>query len=515
MRRPHLICLGLVLLSAAVSAARADNSIPSVPISSTLNIDRPCRVTPNPSGDLKALTDIYYRGDWTGLQTAARSPLMTCNFADDSSAFPADAFTACPAPHSANRCPNVTRDFYFVVISTSDPTGNPAVVRFLVHDPRPADPYSMTLPGVGPEPSGGVHAFQVLLSATPGMTLSTTLGIVHQQNPLTADAIAAFKASLDPAIWVPLLKNGIPNAEAGPRDFLPAGVSQTSILASVQLLSLDRRSQVSVADSVAIPPYLTKDASENLVQRVAELAHSVNAGSEHYSAQAMQIASTLRTAAIVAAGDYAYECSPPGWTDQCWNDLNQAVATAFDQTCSTAGCQQDNDVAVVRGKMLAILKTPDPQTIAGTSTITNAPLTRFSLSAISTYVIGAKIQDDRIRVDLDGSTIAPAPLPRNLNLIALEIHAPFDPNQRKVSRAERWAGFVGVVISPNAGFGTGVSTVIVRTFTFNVGYAIMWVNTLKGDDKVGGAPADSDQPFKLRPEHAVFAGFGYRFKAGS
>lgn len=145
------------------------------------------------------------------------------------------------------------------------------------------------------------------------------------------------------------------------------------------------------------------------------------------------------------------------------------------------------------------------------ATYTNTPLSALTFSTLAGALVGTVNGPERMKVD--SGSYASDPLGRAVTMVTLMFHKPFDSTLSEMSRAERWAGYAGAVLTPAAGIGAGVSIGIIRGLSANVGYAWVWVPTSANGAPAGTAVPSDGKQLIHKMNHGLFVGGGYVFKA--
>jgi hypothetical protein len=185
--------------------------------------------------------------------------------------------------------------------------------------------------------------------------------------------------------------------------------------------------------------------------------------------------------------------------------------TGYDRFCAReepfCASSERDELVRVRFKQAATA----PKTVAATAstTLSVLPSQRLSFGLVSAYIAGASTSRDRVKVD--GGKLTADPLGRALNAVVLNIHRPFNPKAPSMEKSERWRGFAGGVVGPNLGVVLGGGYGFMRSLSMNVGYALLWIPTLRDDDVFGETPTDGKRPFDSGAAHTVFLGIGYKF----
>lgn len=144
------------------------------------------------------------------------------------------------------------------------------------------------------------------------------------------------------------------------------------------------------------------------------------------------------------------------------------------------------------------------------ATYANTPLSRLRFSTLAGGLVGKVRGPEKMKVD--SGSYASDPLGRAAIMAAVMFHRPFDSTVADMSKAERFAGFAGAVLSPAAGFGAGLSVGIIRGLSANVGYMWVWVPTSSNGAATGTAAVEGNQ-LSHKVNRGLFIGGGYVFKA--
>jgi hypothetical protein len=150
-------------------------------------------------------------------------------------------------------------------------------------------------------------------------------------------------------------------------------------------------------------------------------------------------------------------------------------------------------------------------------TFANAPWPRWSFGLVSAILLDRGYAADRVRLTDDGY-YADDPPENPLTAAILNFHpAAFDPDRARMSLAERFRLFAGVVLEPDMGICAGAGFGLLRGLSVNAGLALMGLQTPRDprDIVVNGRaktlPGDPDAPFRTAWMTVAFAGFGYSF----
>jgi hypothetical protein len=87
----------------------------------------------------------------------------------------------------------------------------------------------------------------------------------------------------------------------------------------------------------------------------------------------------------------------------------------------------------------------------------------------------------------------------------------FDPEAKPMMLSERIRPFAGVVATPDFGLGGGLSIGIWKGVGVNLGGAVLFVPSLRGDDEIGSVPSRPTEPFGVARATVWFFGVSYNF----
>ncbi|GEM_PF-6280313 len=155
--------------------------------------------------------------------------------------------------------------------------------------------------------------------------------------------------------------------------------------------------------------------------------------------------------------------------------------------------------------------------VKGSFTFKNAPWTRLSFGVISAFMLGRSFAADRVRLTDDGY-YADDPPKNPLGAAILNFHpVAYDPDTARMTLAERFRLFAGVVLAPDMGICAGAGFGLLRGLAINAGVALMGLQTPRDpqDIVVSGRaktlPGDPDAPFRTAWKAVGFVGLGYSF----
>jgi hypothetical protein len=193
----------------------------------------------------------------------------------------------------------------------------------------------------------------------------------------------------------------------------------------------------------------------------------------------------------------------------CIRKLKADLESAFKGFTPTATCSLDEARTVISAFQPAL---SDVTRVTGTTALTNTPLERYSFGLATGYIAGIKRDVDRPRVQMQSNKIAVNPFTRGIamGLVNLPVwgydSATFEPTFR-----ERVRPFAGFPFSPYFGVAAGGSYAFTRSIAFNIGYARLWYDTPKAEERVDQAPVNKSDPFTLAGTNAWFIAAGYNF----
>ena len=144
---------------------------------------------------------------------------------------------------------------------------------------------------------------------------------------------------------------------------------------------------------------------------------------------------------------------------------------------------------IVESDYLQVAGTDAYKEITGGVTLSNTPATWINLNAAAGVLTGRLRGAERVKVEDD--KYASDPLPRTAVLVGATFHLPYDAGRPVPSARERVGLFLGVLVTPAAGFFAGPS-VGWRGFALTAGYARMWIDTAPGGRTPGEAAVTGD-----------------------
>ena len=490
---------------AAVSfASLAQAQTPAVP--SVLGL--PCPLTqptvevPNPSDPTKkvtlkptaALTAAFQSGDWV---------LLKKHVATIRQVFEKGGCGKNPAPTAAD---------YFVVAWVGETAlGETALLTAVVHDGS-GEPYVSRLPGLsrGTQP----RLFQVFVSDGGADVLASVYMSTREEDPLMKQIPDVAAKILDPLL-------GLMSANLGTERRRKATVEAKSRgttppppgWATLAIVDLPfARATVKVDMKAGLAP--TEAA---LIKAAGNLRSRLELIDVPYSAGAKALAGELAT--IVATS--AKPCADPDAAKSCIATVDPLFRQKYDGTCTvcasgncTATCSEEEAKArrLVDTKFRELAAGVTSRELAGATELRNIPLTRHSFGLMTGMTVGRWSNEPAVKID-DAGNYAYDPLARLLTMVTFNsAFSPYDADAFEITKPERHRWFVGAAITPTFGVGVGYSYLPIRGLGINIGYTVLGTNTAADGKKVGEAPSEVNDPFKLGVTGAVFFGLSYNFK---
>jgi hypothetical protein len=449
------------------------------------------------------------------LQQETLALLSNCAFADDSA-----LDIELVLDPSGKRTLDYSRNFVLVVLATTNTSGDPMVLRFVVHSPMPT-PFRMAVPGLEPElidtksspARSRSHLLQVFLSPVKGARLTTALLSTQQSSPIEAQMPDFVRAALDPTVLLPLLQGVIPpltrlGAAAGLEE-----APKRPLVASLSRISLPHpRAEVKVQDVIKVPQMLSDDSLRQMLTSALQVKRDVETppGVEKEAIAVSQHLYSQLLALINGDNPEQWDpqtCTGAKWETNCWQRLADVLAIkAVEKDACNNQCTGESQLVLQRYQRVL----PSPNTVNGASTLLNIPPARVSFGLMGGVFLNAGTSAPRAKID--SGKLAEDPIPYALTIAAIQFHAGHDPTLTKMSRAERVRLFVGTVLTPSIGVAMGGGWAPVRNLSLNIGYAVMLIRTPKDTEQFGEAPKDKDQPFDAAAGYGPFFSLGYKLK---
>jgi hypothetical protein len=496
--------------------------VPALPEPVAGNINVSCGAFVKPVAELDALRTEYLNGRWERLQVLTRTLLDQCSFmsAADPTLFPNNKLAW-------------SRDYVLVIFGTTGANDEPAVLRYLVHDPAPLR-YATTLPGI-PETLIDVKAakagtgdvpprlLQVYLAHTPGTTLLTSVASKRLTDPTVEQTPDFLKAAIDPAVIAPLLKGTL--APLAAVALAPGAAPPTfPVFATVSLVPVHfRRGELTFSDVLKDPAFIDARREPGLRAALNTVARDIR--TEPYGATSRDLsAALLQTATTYVDKTAPAACTVSNYAATCWKALDEALLARFNLFCARQGDTAQTDPerdalvracvtgepSIVLARYRAAVVEPTVPAVTATSTFQNIPRQVVTFGLVSAYALGASSSRDRVKVD--GAKIVADPLPRAISMVTVNFHPPFDSTSPDLTREERTRVFVGTVIAPNFGVTIGAGAGLWRNISINAGYALLAIPTLREGDELDTAPDSAREPFRSGAAHVAYVGLGYKLK---
>jgi hypothetical protein len=198
----------------------------------------------------------------------------------------------------------------------------------------------------------------------------------------------------------------------------------------------------------------------------------------------------------------------------CLAAFDSALRNAFEAEARDPSCATETDtkaLASVDAASRKFVGTNLGREVKAEVTVENVPPRYVSFGVMAGVAIGAKLQDERVKLGDDGRLQAD-PLPRLLTIITVNASfRGYDPASVTMTKQERWRWFAGAVIVPDFGVASGLSFLAVRGVALNAGVAVLFVKKPSSGSLVGEPPATASDPFRLGTAVASFVGVGYSF----
>lgn len=420
--------------------------------------------------------------------------------------------TMAKEPSIATLIGNVNKNYYSLVWQSTGPDGKDVINRVLVHAGLPAQ-QSSRLPGIEShwqlagtapltEPQAtsaridnvGPEVLDILLTDARSAKLTSAYVFTPTPDPLMTQL---------PDVVSKLNIVGFLATGAGTGDEAP------SVLVYVNQPNIAmRRATIQIKDVITTP-----QPGKALTDKARGALASVKLRQARNSVCALAAAEAMKAAIDTTAG--APSCDNGGAV--CAANTKAAVEKAFVETVSKCTPESGpsfgfDPVTATEQEFKNLVVAGGAQVVTGTASLTNTPYTRFSYGLMGALLVGhPRLKETRVKTD--GGKLVEAPMDHTMTAVILNIHPlPYDAEWPRVSWAERFRVFGGATLTPDFGLTTGVGIGLVRGLSVNTGFAIMASNRLKSGEKLGEAPANKNDPFRVQPAVAAFIGFGYVFK---
>jgi hypothetical protein len=452
---------------------------------------------------------LYFAGDWHGLQNsvmAELAQLKQLHFDFD-------------------------KNIYSVVIRTTERDAKGELIRFLVGK-QVTEPWSSNLRGaatfhelfVTADVGSGMQSFlsntplpdpreaqvEGFLKALPLGSIVNVLAELRRNAPLTAEirsigpqpppqpqpppsgvrhGAALYEADLLPAISSIAIQTFVASPEDKPEDLIKPIDDMHS-----DLVTRDARAS---ANCLALLNDKLKEAATAAIQQTE--ADRDAAAKKLDDAGRAIAAKNLREAPLTAAERKATA------------EAVHAAYTAF--ATSAANCTADDTARMLHIEDLyaKLVTTKSSEITTASFTQDNVPLRRWNVSTTAGAIVHA-FDDQRatvadgklVRKELRGEKFA------SLNVVFNPVA--YDPTNSRLTPAERWRVFAGVVATPEIGIAAGVDYSIYKAFGISVGYALMRVEESTGAVAFGATVPDTvTNPTRKSSAGGIFVGFSFQF----
>ena len=381
---------------------------------------------------------------------------------------------------------------YLVVGWTGDTgVGDSALLSAVVQAGRD-EGYVSRLPGLSAGRSPKLY--QVFVSDGAQDVMAAVYMSTREQNPLLKQIPEVAEAILDPMLGLLSATMGTerPSLARAPA----AGWATTS---EVRLPY--ERAAVKVEMRAQLAP-LT-----GLTNASTKLKSTLTLIDVRYSDAGKKLAGELDT----ILRDKADECIVAKPPNGCLALVDPEFMAKYNAACGN-NCSGDLEKALqtVDGKFRALAATGVTEKLSAKAELRNVPLTRYGFGLMTGFSF---LRSSAPRVEVDDGVLEHDPLDRTITMVTFNgAFTPYDADAFSITKAERHRWFVGAVITPSFGVGLGYTFLPTRGLGINAGYAVMGISVADGGKKVGEAPADTADPFKLGVTGAAFLGVSYNFK---
>ena len=348
---------------------------------------------------------------------------------------------------------------------------------------------------------------QVFLAATPGTSLASVLTSTRVDDPLQGQ-IPAVTAAILPGLVGAIDKFAptSPRMPVAPPPELAAAkeIRTPSFWASAGTIVLPhKRATVAIRDRAAVPASCVPTMTS--LYEFEEQLRLTDARESEPALRHLARFSAAVGAAFSTTCEVGKTCAP-----SLEIPLNANLRTALADARTTPDREAVLAVDEALRKWLAGVT---PTEVTGEFTLKNMPYQRYSFGLFA----GAIVTDfgGSTRIKIDDNIVVEDPLSRSMTMVTLNIaFSPYDADSPKLTPQERGRYFIGAILTPEFGVGTGFSVALMRGVAVNVGVGGVLVSVPGKDLDVGSAvPANSpDDPDGLGLKGVVFAGLSYNFK---
>jgi len=375
------------------------------------------------------------------------------------------------------------KNYYLVVFLSHEEGGAPRLIRFAWRKPAP-DPYAARIPG-------RKEIFEIVLGAGSDLELKTSYVSTERENQFLSE-IPKFVKKVEPVLEDRLKTTG-GRLEAPAVNFEVRRVVLPFARAKIKVADVAVLNEAGLAKAVKtagakMAGFLVYQRAEakTLADRLLEAIRGVKTGGGK-DAPAERFRAAVQTAYKAYVGDHRLK----------GEDLDQAAG--------------------VEKEFLDTIKEAGAEEVKASFEYENVPWERVSLGLVSAYMLDKGYADDRVRLT-DYGYYAAAPPANFLAAAILNIHPfKYDPESSKMTFAERFRLFTGIVLNPDAGVCAGAGFALLRGLSINGGLALMGIPmannpralVVNGRDKT--LPENPKDPFKTKWRTAGFIGVGYSF----
>jgi hypothetical protein len=420
-----------------------------------------------PASILEKLSNDYCSGQWGDLQTKTDNLLQ--------------------GQKIGNHTIDSKKNFYLIIFLSREDE-EPRLIRFPWHKPEP-DRYTSRIPGLN-------EIFEIVLSEKGELAVKTSYLSTELENPLLSQ-IPKFVKTIEPALLT----------------FPEKGLKTRPVPAiNVEIRSITlpfKRAKIKVNDAAA----LSDVALSNKIQTAAaELAEHLSLRMAYHSDYGKKI--------ISAVCRRMNEVSVANEKRGLVEKMREAVKAEY--SCHIKKYPpkpEELKLAMnIEEEFLGMIEETGAKETKAEFVYENVPLERLSFGLISTFLFENSFTSGRVKVT-DAGYYASDPPKNPLTAAIVNFHpSQYDPKSAKMKFSEMFRLFGGFVLTPDVGFCAGAGFSCLRGLSFNVGGALVGIQTKNNPDaalvdgKQFEKPRDPDHPFKMKWGPMFFLGFGYDFQ---
>jgi len=414
---------------------------------------------------------------------------------------------------------NLDRDYYRVVWTGPDADDKPTVYTLLIHGHEVPEA-GVRLPGV--TTSGRVRLHDLVVSERASIRLETLYSSTRTDDPEVAkipsfvekSGVLGFLAGV-PGIVLPAAAP--PAKQPGPPPPPPPPAKpRTGMTVAFYEPNLPMaRADIAIRDYVTTGPPI-----DGFLSDVRNLSRDLPLREARGSACAKSLSVSHAVELQKVATGAACSGSPLDG-DACLDAFDTALKTSFTMTIATQACKDEpvlptcgDPVLFVDGAFHQALGNLGKNAQSGESKLANVPRSKYSFGLLTGVIVGDPFGGDvRAKISDDTRLYVEDPAGAALTMAIVNIQPwGYDPSTHRPSVGERLRLFLGTTLTPDFGVGGGIGVGILRGLSVNVGVAQLFVNSPKGGaSKLGSAPEDQRDPFKVGRLGVWFSGLSFSF----